>query len=416
MSENKKYDYTSVESVDRNGPRGWLPLYGKLCSRGNAPFELNSYAHTGLLFDKFSNHWSGKPDWKEKQDTRNKKHIPEAGSDTTWNANPKTWFLNRVIKHSNEHKAVPCLLKEYHKRQDAFVRDKLGGEVKPLKTSWRFVSGLGMGHVLETGFIWHRTLGVPYLPGSSVKGMVRAWAKEWSDKWDDKIKDEEVVALFGGTVDKSEKVNKKSTAGRVIIFDALPKERPKIELDIMNPHYLPYYEDNKKPPADYYSPVPIFFLAVASGVEFNFYLAPRPGVGSDDDLKNASELLCKALENIGAGAKTAVGYGQFSSKEGGHQEIASLASQELCWENVVLTRESGTGDIKAVEKGKNEGAFARGDKANAILKKLDENQRSSLTGKRPDGTKKKRKPIAVKKISVESIGSMLEIKDIVEQK
>jgi len=45
----------------------------------------------------------------------------------------------------------------------------LGGEPLLIRTAWRFVSGLGRSRPVENGFVWHHTLGVPYLPGSSIR-------------------------------------------------------------------------------------------------------------------------------------------------------------------------------------------------------------------------------------------------------
>jgi len=308
-------------------PNRYLPLYDKLKQEGTTPRKMADSAHTGLIFDKFCDHWSGQTKWKEQIDTQRKQDIPKATlSDPSWNVNPKTWFLNTVAKHHNDHKVTDGLLKSYHSRRDALLA-ALKGKSYPFKTSWRFVSGLGMGHVLETGFVWHRILGVPYLPGSSVKGLIRAWADPKTDKetgehlgWGDPDAWEEMKRLFGDEKDMG--------AGSLIVFDALPVEKPKLEVDIMNPHYGDYYSKKKlkiklangreqvidTPPADYLSPNPIFFLTVAADVSFKFALAPRPGIGNSTDLSNGYKLLKEALENIGAGAKTAVGYGYFKGE------------------------------------------------------------------------------------------------------
>jgi CRISPR-associated protein Cmr6 len=167
-----------------------------------------------------------------------------------------------------------------------------------------------MGHPLETGLVWHRTLGVPYLPGSSVKGLIRAWAERWGGSTDTG----EVIRLFGP---RGEDAKAHPSTGALVVFDALPVQPPRLDVDIMNPHYAPYYQEGK-PPADYHLPVPIFFLAVAPGQAFEFALAPRPGVyGREEaeqakaDLTTGMSLLQDALASIGAGGKTAVGYGYF---------------------------------------------------------------------------------------------------------
>ncbi|MBK9095192.1 MAG: hypothetical protein IPM84_21030 [Anaerolineae bacterium] len=43
-----------------------------------------------------------------------------------------------------------------------------------LRTDWRLVTGLGRKGPLEVGFTFHR-YGFPILPGSSLKGLARAW-------------------------------------------------------------------------------------------------------------------------------------------------------------------------------------------------------------------------------------------------
>lgn len=267
--------------------------------------DFLSTAHTGLLFDKFCDHWSGtEKNWKPEK--------PPKGPAV------KQQFLDQIVKQLNSNEKTDELLTQYHARRDLLLT-ALKGKSYPFTTSWRFVSGLGMGHVLETGFVWHRILGVPYLPGSSVKGMIRAWAEQWGSEQDKK----NAVRLFGP---KGEDARKNPDTGALIVFDAIPETKPKLELDIMNPHYGDYYSKKKMkiklangkeqeidtPPADYLSPNPIFFLTVAADVSFKFALAPRPGIGNSTDLSNGYKLLKEALENIGAGAKTAVGYGYFN--------------------------------------------------------------------------------------------------------
>jgi CRISPR-associated protein Cmr6 len=83
---------------------------------------------------------------------------------------------------------------------------------------------------------------------------------------------------------------------------------PKLELDIMNPHYGPYYTDEKgeKPPADYYSPVPVYFLALKKGTRFRFRWASK-----DDHLLGCvKDWLKEAIKVFGVGAKTRAGYGE----------------------------------------------------------------------------------------------------------
>lgn len=286
-------------------PNRYLPLYKDFKKTDyTKPRPMEESAHTGLLFDKFCDHWSGpgsgKP-WKPE--------TPPRGDSV------KKQFLDAIVKQMANRS--DGLLDQFIKRRKALI-SALNGDEKEFTTSWRFVSGLGMGHVLETGFVWHRILGVPYLPGSSVKGLIRAWADPKTDKktgehlgWGDPDMWNDVKRLFGD----SDKIG----AGSLIVFDAIPVEKPKLEVDIMNPHYGDYYNKKKDdkgqliPPADYLSPSPIFFLTVARDTTFSFALASRNKdmEAGKKEVARGFALLTEALNNLGAGAKTAVGYGYF---------------------------------------------------------------------------------------------------------
>jgi CRISPR type III-B/RAMP module RAMP protein Cmr6 len=175
----------------------------------------------------------------------------------------------------------------------------LGGRCLELVTESRFVTGLGREHPVENGFGWHPTLGTPYLPGSSVKGIVRAWAGQY----DDQAAAENVESILGSL----------KQVGRVILLDALPLESVRLEADVMTPHYTDYYQSSnpeQHPPGDWLSPTPIPFLVVAPGGRFQFAVIPK--TPEDTSLISSVEAwLREALTWLGGGAKTAVGYGRF---------------------------------------------------------------------------------------------------------
>ncbi|MGI6582332.1 MAG: type III-B CRISPR module RAMP protein Cmr6 [bacterium] len=143
--------------------------------------------------------------------------------------------------------------------------EALGGKICYFRTRGRFVTGLGRDNPVENGFAWHYNLGVPYLPGSSVKGLVKAWADALAD--DGEVNREEVERICGSARDEK-------GVGSLIFFPALPQEQVILEADVMTPHYSPYYQGDREP-ADWHSPVPIPFLTVAAEQVFGFPLAPR---------------------------------------------------------------------------------------------------------------------------------------------
>ncbi len=197
-----------------------------------------------------------------------------------------------------------------------------------LKANWRVAIGMGNESVYENGFTFHPTYGIPYLPGSSLKGMTRHWAvAEGEDE-------KKIEAIFGSKNDPGAD-NKEFKQGQVIFFDAFPVELKEgcLQPDIMNNHYPDYYEGNK-PPADWLSPRPIFFLTMKE-VEFRFHLGciPRPGGDQSGLLGTAKDWLEKALMESGVGAKTAVGYGRMNGGKASNNDRRKLDKGQSIQEN-----------------------------------------------------------------------------------
>lgn len=241
--------------------------------------------NAGLWYDKFFDRWNEAFDGLLK-DAENAKDA-------------KANWVQQACRTSGDASA----LQEHQQRLAALV-DTHQGQVKLFRTDGRFVTGLGREHPVENGFAWHHTLGVPYLPASSVKGVLRAWARESG------AKEEDIRRIFGSDNAKRPHV------GSVAILDALPIAAVQLDADVMTPHYAPYYQDetNETAPADWHNPTPIPFLTVASGQTFAFAVLPRRARDAQDqaDCHTVLDWLKNALIWLGAGAKTNVGYGRFA--------------------------------------------------------------------------------------------------------
>jgi CRISPR-associated protein Cmr6 len=165
----------------------------------------------------------------------------------------------------------------------------------------RMVVGLGAESVLETSIALHRTYGVPYIPGSALKGLAAAAAhKQLQDpRWhktgeDGKIGEWHRV-LFGD----------QESSGYVTFHDALwvPEGGTlPLDLDVMTVHHPDYYQ-GEAPPADWDNPNPIAFVSARG----KYLLAVT---GPEEWAEAAMEILRDALEKDGIGAKTAAGYGR----------------------------------------------------------------------------------------------------------
>ena len=161
---------------------------------------------------------------------------------------------------------------------------------------WRLIVGLGSEHVQETNMTLHHIYGIPYIPGSAVKGVLRHWwlQEDFDNNENRALKDKNFLALFGSQEQR----------GEVQFLDAYP-ETVHYAKDIMNPHYPDYYSGSA-PPTDSQNPNPINFLTVEK-TTFRFAFLSKEQVLLDKLKKRFKDV----LEMKGVGAKTAVGYGYF---------------------------------------------------------------------------------------------------------
>jgi CRISPR-associated protein Cmr6 len=249
-----------------------IPLNGELEEIINRQF--NSISNANLLFNKYVKGWGNNWSFEEKQ---------------------KAKFLVNALKVKYDKSTFTKFLKRWQLLLNETNATQITGKVL-----WRLVVGLGSGSVLETSMTFHHILGVPYIPGSALKGVVSSYYLKTNGG-----EDETYIKLFGNQTQK----------GKVIFLDAYPTQFPGLELDIMNPHYQDYYGEKKDntgeliPPADWLSPNPIKFLTVGKDTEFIFAFK-----SDDEELKEQTKVLIKeALQDLGIGAKTSVGYGFFKN-------------------------------------------------------------------------------------------------------
>lgn len=286
------------------------PLYHPINQSVNPRRERqqNSY-HTGLWFERFFDRYE--------HTTKQEWDVP-AG-------NKQGWIDDVAGACGNE-----SALRLATKQQEQLCRS-LGGTVKAFKAEWHFATGLGNAHPVENGFAWHPTLGTPYLSGASVKGLVRAYIETWAGL--EKTEIREVCRRWFGSESKNPKEQNKdnpSEAGAYIFFDAIPLKPVTLACDIMTPHMGDWYakgdqisdviKNSDSLPADWHNPVPIPFLVVKEG-SFLFCIAPRQLLDVDakklaeEELPDVMRALSNALEDMGAGAKTAAGYGRMTNDD-----------------------------------------------------------------------------------------------------
>ncbi|WP_257266086.1 type III-B CRISPR module RAMP protein Cmr6 [Endozoicomonas sp. ONNA2] len=269
------------------------PLY-----KGAEPPKPAAGFHKGLWFERFFNY--SDPTFKEVGDGDKEQAITQvsgaAGSDPEIER-----FASRQIKLINS----------------------LGGQFQIFSLDWHFVTGMGNEHPVENGFLWHPTLGTPYLPGSAVKGLLRSWLEQNLEPGTQR--QELLHQWFGSKGKKPEEQQHENQAGDLIFHDAIPVGATRVRADIMTPHMGKWYEKGGEGspanspdtiPADWHNPIPVPFL-VTTRASFLFAVSPRTGA-MNDGIDDVMKFLGNALEELGAGAKTAAGYG--SMQRDGKQE------------------------------------------------------------------------------------------------
>jgi len=236
-------------------------------------------------------------------------------------------------------------LKAIHDRQTGILKSIAvqGGMVWEFRARLRspYISGLGSGHPTETGMILDRNSGLPFIPASAIKGVLRLacaleiasaepgvvrpakdkQGKTIEGQWEIDDGHSHLRRYFGDTNTGASD----SVRGQLVFLDAFPVAVPAIKTDIMNPHFGEYYKGNQGP-LETESPIPVKFLAVEEETEFIFrcFALPLPCRNVTDDLtrpfgatdeQTTVNMFFRALCELGFGAKTAVGYGRFAEPE-----------------------------------------------------------------------------------------------------
>jgi CRISPR-associated protein Cmr6 len=258
-----------------------------------------------------------------------------------------------------EQKEADRKNKRFTRYEDISFNEKLRvGGVKPLRlttvypglyTGSGYAFGAGLKGEFQLGFLFDHTTGLPYLPGSSIKGAIRSVFPNYDMKnKTTKNKEERVAFIWGEYLKKmtagcftpnfSMDLNRKNVIADIEleIFDgrniALEKQNKTVEKeeylsiyqrDIFYDAYIAaaveqgktkgqflgtdYITPHKSPTKD---PIPLPFLKILPGVTVNFQFRLHDGYYLTAEGKEF--LFRQILLDFGVGAKTNVGYGQFA--------------------------------------------------------------------------------------------------------
>ncbi|WP_416674381.1 RAMP superfamily CRISPR-associated protein [Egbenema bharatensis] len=148
----------------------------------------------------------------------------------------------------------------------------------------------------------HRTLKLNgYIPGSAIRGIVRAWAMQRPELR------REAIRLLG------QQVNDQIMPGKIVFLDAWPDQTHPLTIDVVNPQEkFQVYHDNSEQPA------PHALYALGDGltpVPFTVAIRGIPGKASPEAVNTVWGWIEQALAEHGLGGRTASGYGMLESAQ-----------------------------------------------------------------------------------------------------
>ncbi len=173
----------------------------------------------------------------------------------------------------------------------------------------RVAVGLGRESVYEVGLTFHPVYGVPYIPGSTLKGLLSHFVHDavGQQRAEFQRGGEGHRFLFGTTERDDEERNR----GALIFYDALikPEALSSLRLEVMTIHYPSYYR-GLDTPHGMDDPIPVHFLSLDRP---RFLL--RLGMDCEDEkaeewLAWSWDRLLDALFLWGVGGKKSSGYGR----------------------------------------------------------------------------------------------------------
>lgn len=255
--------------------------------------------------------------------------------------------------------------------------DKLYGEVFPAENLFSYPSeltsitlrttypglllGSGIAHgsglmgEMKLGFYFDHTTGLPVIPGSSVKGVLRSAFPQGYRKAAEKGKKDEqekaqllekaaqtteylqfrLTELTGRTWSNAEMDDLETflfgsyhtgpsdapMSGRPVFHDAVPIDADLVRINgkttntyLGDDYITPHNKEKGSIPAALRNPIPIAFVKVLPGVTFRFQLALFPFRSKAGevllDTDNIQKLFTHILLDFGIGAKTNTGYGR----------------------------------------------------------------------------------------------------------
>ena len=265
---------------------------------GATPISATGETHAGLYFDRYA-------------------PPTDAGRDAAVKA--RTDFIDNLARIG-----VPQMYPRAFERWKRVLVES-GAIVAEVSAFERLLVGHGNPSGLEVGLTLHKTYGVPYLPGTALKGVLNHYLATWGQYEEGGAAWRGVKYVGGAPAEPPGAFHKAlfgapaipaldaGSRGGVRFEDALyihgSVERDEVLTpDVVTPHQDQYYKKygaNDAWANEWDEPVPVGFVSVRPGARFLLAVS-----GPKEAAALAMAHLLDALETHGVGAKTRAGYGR----------------------------------------------------------------------------------------------------------
>lgn len=253
--------------------------------------------------------------WKINQNNQNNKNNRNNNNDKN-----NKYYEEKPIKekpiYSKELLQVAQKVEQQRQASLAELQDVLHVRQLRAKAASNVIHGLGAAHVRETALTIHGVYGIPYIPASSMKGIVRAWFIEAFCNGDEaQLATHPVGSFVFGTQEHS---------GIAQFYDVFLHSDLSLQPDILTTHYPEYYQGKRSATDDQKLNIVNFWtVSVREATVFVSLQKQLPNALQQAIAPKTSEQLAEAVANwtaqalteCGVGSKTSSGYGLFDDIE-----------------------------------------------------------------------------------------------------
>lgn len=297
--------------------KSWPLVYSKI---GGMPIKMDDASRWSFIRMA-----QNRDDYLRREQERLTSHKPNARSENVERDKIKADLVGKLLSCACRNLPGDLVQQKLEQtKQFAEALSQRGAVVVYAELGGRLIVNLSDSLIQNAGICLDRHTGLPYIPGSAVKGVTRHVALSHLRKGDLSLAD--FKAIFGSSESDFKESGELSQfadsmkgkkaemtqKGGVDFLAAYPfQTKPLIAVDISNVHRPDYYASGKTADLAKENPRPNTFPTVEVGAHFAFS-AVQNAIGVSPELfVRVRKFLVEAITIHGIGGKTGAGYGWF---------------------------------------------------------------------------------------------------------